>query len=1024
MATSSSDSNLSTQLEYRRFRNIIFVVAVAVALGLMFLGSWMARGVEQDVLLRSSKAYSDAVMQFRSFYSDVVLAPLHHHPDLIISDDYRQHDFALPIPATLTLDLVDYINQQDQQVYLSQVSHYPFPQRAERLLNAFEQEALAHLSQPHQSAYHRVDRIDDQPFLSYALPIRLDASCVDCHNNHPASPRHDWQVGDLRGIQVVSLPIQDTFTQHNQRLTLFFAAIFFILLASVGALIWMDSRILRALHLAREKSRALEKTTHALRQREFALDQHSIVSMTDPEGIITYVNQQFVNISGYSAQELIGQNHRIINSGHHPRAFFQQLWHTIAQGEVWHGEICNRAKSGERYWVAATLVPFLNLQGQPEQYIAIRTDITQQKRLEAKLFAKNQTLEKMAQDLRKQYLWMRDILEAVPLPVFLKDRQGRYLQVNQAFQQQMQIQNCIGLSAQDLFTPELTRLHEQSDQQLLLEGRGQQYEAEYRDAEGRLRYASFHKEPLTAEDGSILGLVGVVVDLSERRAWEASLLQAKEAAEAASLAKSQFLANMSHEIRTPMNGILGMTTLALQTQLTPTQKDYLQLVDSSAQALLVLLNDLLDFSKIEAGKLHLDPQPTDLLDLVTQPMKSLAMRAHQKNLSFEWVLTQDIATLPQQVLLDAGRLRQVLMNLGDNAIKFTQSGHLRLSIQWQDKAAPFGELILSLEDTGIGIAPEKQQAIFSAFTQADTSTTREFGGTGLGLSICQHLVHLMGGQLHLTSQPQQGSCFSVTLPLEVVPPGAARLPVSTSPVPLLWLADEASNRHSGHLMLSALGAEVMEIDAEVEEESLCLAPLVIKHHPPFFDALDWIAARQQTNPHWNQPILLLTPLLTQQENQQLQSLGINQHLSWPPLWQELQTSLKQLIHKPQESSLAVGPSTWVWDSLSEALRSHYAPHVLRQLDPLLAEIEQALVHHRPVAPLLHVVWSQLSLLQVTYLAAPLEDLLAQLSQPPSAEQRAALQHFMYHLASWRMELASVCHTTTSSLSLSSESAHE
>ncbi|MFK7159860.1 PAS domain-containing protein [Marinospirillum sp. MEB164] len=1024
MATPSSDSHLSTQLEYRRFRNLIFIAAVLVALGLMFLGSWMARGVEQDVLLRSSKAYSDAVMQFRSFYSDILLAPLHHHPDLIISEDYQQQEFALPIPATLTLDLVEYINQQDQQVYLSQVSHYPFPQRAERQLKPFEQEALAHLSQPDHSAYHRVDQIEGQPFLSYALPIRLDASCVGCHNQHPASPRRDWQVGDLRGIQVVSLPIHQAFAQQNQRLTVFFAMIFGVLLCGVGALIWMDGRIVRALRLAREKSRALEKTTHALRQREFALDQHSIVSMTDPAGTITYVNQQFVNISGYSAQELLGQNHRIVNSGHHPRAFFSQLWKAIAQGEVWHGEICNRAKSGELYWVAATLVPFLNLQGEPEQYIAIRTDITQQKRLEEKLFAKNQALEKMAQDLRKQYLWMRDILEAVPLPVFLKDRQGRYLQVNQAFQQQMHLSNCIGLSAQDLFTPELAQLHEQLDQQLILEGKGQQYEAEYRDGSGRERYASFHKEPLTAEDGSILGLVGVVVDLSERRAWEASLLQAKEAAEAASLAKSQFLANMSHEIRTPMNGILGMTALALETQLTPTQKDYLQLVESSAQALLVLLNDLLDFSKIEAGKLHLDPQPTDLLALLTQPMKSLAMRAHQKNLSFEWGLTQPVHQLPKEVLLDSGRLRQVIMNLGDNAIKFTQSGYLRWSFSWQQTSADQGQLSLTLEDSGIGIAADQQQAIFSAFTQADTSTTRQFGGTGLGLSICQHLIQLMGGELSLNSQPGQGSSFTVTLALQVIQPGRARLPALTEPQPLLWLASEATSRYSGQQLLSAQGAQVIELDLEADTAQWPLAPLVILHYPPFFNALEWIQNHQQAHPDWHQPILLLAPLLTHQDQQQLQQCSRTQHLSWPPLWDELQAKVQQLYQPLPPPGLTILPTEWQWTALPNTLLADYAPHVLAQFDPLCADIEQALARQQPLAPLLHLLFSQLSLLQVHHLVTPLQQLITQLDQPVSASLSADLHYFMYHLALWRPQLVTACQAIAQPLFTSSESAHE
>jgi two-component system sensor histidine kinase/response regulator len=294
------------------------------------------------------------------------------------------------------------------------------------------------------------------------------------------------------------------------------------------------------------------------------------------------------------------------------------------------------------------------------------------------------------------------------------------------------------------------------------EGRHSDMEALWR-LDGTSFPAEYWSYPIT-RNGQTIGAVVTFIDITTRRAAQQAMLMAKEAAESANRAKSQFLANMSHEIRTPMNGIIGMTELALDTPLNREQKEYLQLVRSSADSLLRVINDVLDFSKIEAGRLDLDQTDFDLAELVDQTLKTLAVRAHKKGLELSSRIAPDV---PPMLSGDPHRVRQMIVNLVGNAIKFTHQGGVVVEVHREASGPeddPF-RLHFMVRDTGIGIPMEKQQAIFEAFSQADGSTTRRYGGTGLGLTITKRLVEMMGGKVWVESQPGQGSTFHFTLKL-------------------------------------------------------------------------------------------------------------------------------------------------------------------------------------------------------------------------------------------------------------------
>jgi len=570
------------------------------------------------------------------------------------------------------------------------------------------------------------------------------------------------------------------------------------------------------------------------------------------------------------------------------KAFSEKL---SAQGSVKGEEIVLKRKDGSEIWTSVTAHAVRNDLGEIDYFDGTIEDITERKRAEEALLSHLQ--------------FMEALLDTIPSPVFYKDMDGVYQGCNAAFAEHvvgLPKDSVIGASILDLpeaIPAEAARAQHDDDADLTADHGSQRYEGQVSYADGTLRDVVLYTATYGDAAGRVAGVVGIMLDISDRKEMEEALEGAKETAEQASYAKSEFLANMSHEIRTPMNGIIGMTQLVLDTELTSEQREYLQMAESSAHALLTLLNDILDFSKIEAGKLDLVPTDISLRQTMKSALLPLSMRAAGKGLELISDVSPDV---PDALVADPGRIRQIIVNLAGNAIKFTEEGEIVVRAYVESIDDGIANLHFSVSDTGIGIPDDRLAAIFESFTQADGSTTRKYGGTGLGTTISQQLVQMMGGRIWAESEEGAGSTFHFTLSLPTRHHGPADgvQPDALHGKRALVVDDNATNRrvidgilkHLGmHVCLCTGGAKALARLQEADSEDVHYDVVLLDVRMPDVDGFEVVETMQARGLAPGTPVVLLTSAGDSADAQRCHKLRISHYLRKPVFGTELRDAI-------------------------------------------------------------------------------------------------------------------------------------
>jgi PAS domain S-box-containing protein len=654
-------------------------------------------------------------------------------------------------------------------------------------------------------------------------------------------------------------------------------------------------RAQEALHESEERIRLLLNTTA------------EAICGADREGKCTFCNPAALRLLGYQCPEdLLGKHmHTLLHPKHADGTPYTpedcNILASVRKGEGIHSdkEVFWRS-DGTNFPVECWAYP-IRKEGEIVGSVMTFVDITQRRQFE--------------EGLRKSQERYRVLFDAIGDAVLVhgisEDLQPtHFLQTNDVACQRLGYSRdeFAGMSLRDIVAPDSIEQSMQAWKSVLRDGHIL-FESEQVAKDGR-RIPTEMNVRLMEFDGH-LATLSIARDITERKRVEAELVKAKDAAEAGSRAKSEFLANMSHEIRTPLNGVIGMIDLALETDLTAEQREYLETVKLSGDSLLTVINEILDFSKIEAGKIDIEEIDFNLRDCLEETLKTLAPRADEKGLELLCEVASDV---PEMARGDSSRLRQVLINLIGNAIKFTREGEIALKVQTETRGGKDGIFHFTVSDTGIGIPPEKLEMIFDPFNQADASTTRKFGGTGLGLTISSRLIRMMGGEIWVNSEVGQGTQMHFTVRLKV----ADTKPIELGPVAppkvlrqarVLLVDDNRTNLRILEGMLKRWemkstsvqsGEEALEQLSAAQKEGEPFVLILTDMHMPKMDGFALVEQIRQKPELSTAIIMMLTSAGHRGDAARCNELGVAAYLLKPIRQSELREAIARVLGAQQK----------------------------------------------------------------------------------------------------------------------------
>ena len=790
-----SNSSLQSVGGIRRLAGLLMAFFLVAIVAVQWQRTRLMQKLIESAGIQAAKGHLNALETIRTVYTDEVVKVASEH-GIEVTHDYLANDNSIPLPATLTILIGNRIAElggSRTRLY----SPYPFKWREAEggLRDDFQKEAWEKLSANPETPVFRIVNSENGRGLRYAIADRMRPNCVQCHNEHPDSPKRDWKVGDVRGILEVEIPLGEVEARAGRNLLE--STILMVLLAVAGAMVCfgvitkltrvsseLDKRVLELNATNAALDCTVDERTRNLRAIE---ERFELAVRGSTDGLwdwnvltsVVYFSPRFKELLGYSDDELpnvFASFETRLHPADHDR-ILQDVDGHLKHRKPYDVEYRLRVKTGEYRWFRARGQAIWNDADQAERMAGSITDMTEQHRL------------------RERF---RLAVEASPTALMMVHQDGHILMANSrsltlfGYTEQEMVGQLIELLVPERFRVAHPAHREQFFDTPTQRAMGAELELLGVRKDGSEFPIQVGLSPVETAEGR--AVICGVIDITDQKKTVETLRHAKEAAESASRTKSSFLANMSHEIRTPMNGIIGMTQLLAQTELRSHQRDYLATVDESAHILLRLLNDILDFSKIEAGKLELECVDFRISECVSRASQMLVLRAAEQGLEMACRVAPEI---PDHLRGDSGRIQQVLVNLLGNAVKFTEAGEIFVNVSTESISENLIRLHFSISDTGIGISPDKLDKVFRPFEQAESSTTRRFGGTGLGLAISKQLVEMMNGRIWVESELGRGSTFHFTAEFGVSPDQQRHQPAELSAlqgIPVLVVDDNFTNR--------------------------------------------------------------------------------------------------------------------------------------------------------------------------------------------------------------------------------------